>query len=342
MLDPTATRLRLVELGYEPTPDQGKQTFLRDWQSRRITEDDVRRWPAQFPAATNTGIRTTTTPSIDIDVLDPKVADAIERMVPPSCRRIGKPPKRLLLYRCDVPFASMATPKFKPYAGAPKEEWSQVEILATRKKFTAFGNHPDTGRGYEWNRSPLDTPRGTLPALTGEEAMGIIADAARTMTDAGWEPVGSATTGPAEHAGSPQAPLACFASAVAAIPNADETWDNWVRIGLAIFAASGGSEDGFAVFDAWSQRSVKYTAATTRSAWRGFKPKRIGGGTLVHLAKQHGWEMPEATQRLWFTAGYFAQRFSPSRAQRLFSKWCERNAQQAGGIFQAVLAKELA
>jgi hypothetical protein len=37
MLDPTATRLRLVELGYEPTPDQGKQTFLRDWQSRRIT-----------------------------------------------------------------------------------------------------------------------------------------------------------------------------------------------------------------------------------------------------------------------------------------------------------------
>ena len=340
----TEARLRLLEFGYEPTPDTGKQTFLPGWQSRQITSKEICGWPTKFPNANNTGIRTTVSPAVDIDVLDQTVADAIERTVPPSLRRIGMAPKRLLIYRCDAPFSSLATPKFKPYPEAPKEEWSQVEILAARKKFTAFGTHPDTGREYEWTRSPLDIQRGNLPVLTVEDAVAIIADASSIMTDAGWEPVGSARTDSGEHNGSAHAPLPDFASAVAAIPNADESWDDWVRVGLAIFAASGGLKEGFDAFDTWSRRSTKYDAEFTISAWRGFKPKRIGGGTLVHLARKHGWEMPEATQHLWYIAGYLTKRHPPSRAHRLFTKWCERNnaAEQAAAIFKSVLRKELA
>jgi len=45
-----------------------------------------------------------------------------------------------------------------------------------------------------------------------------------------------------------------LAELVAAIPN-NRDWGEWNAIGMAIFAASGGSEDGFIVFEDFSARS---------------------------------------------------------------------------------------
>ena len=45
----TEARLRLLEFGYEPTPDTGKQTFLLDWQSRQITSKEILRLGDQVP-----------------------------------------------------------------------------------------------------------------------------------------------------------------------------------------------------------------------------------------------------------------------------------------------------
>jgi len=53
--------------------------------------------------------------------------------------------------------------------------------------------------------------------------------------------------------------LAELTLAVAMLPNDDISWDpgettrGWNAIGMAIYAASGGSAEGFALFDAWSQ-----------------------------------------------------------------------------------------
>ena len=82
-----------------------------------------------------------------------------------------------------------------------------------------------------------------------------------------------------------------LAEVVAAIPN-DFGWNEWNRLGLAIFAASGGSEEGFVAFDDLSARSVKYETRATRERWANYRrspPHRIGLGTLVHLARQNGW-----------------------------------------------------
>jgi Primase C terminal 2 (PriCT-2)/Bifunctional DNA primase/polymerase, N-terminal len=78
---------------------------------------------------------------------------------------------------------------------------------------------------------------------------------------------------------------------VAAIPN-DCTWDEWNRIGLAIFAASDGSELGFVCFDDFSARSPKYNPQAVLERWRNYRrspPSRISLGTLVRLAQQAGW-----------------------------------------------------
>lgn len=83
---------------------------------------------------------------------------------------------------------------------------------------------------------------------------------------------------------------------VAAIPNRC-SWDEWNKVGLAIFAASNGSELGFVCFDDFSSRSAKYDPHAVRERWRNYRrspPSHISLGTLVHLARQAGWRRSAA------------------------------------------------
>jgi hypothetical protein len=83
--------------------------------------------------------------------------------------------------------------------------------------------------------------------------------------------------------------LELIAKAVAAIPNADAGWDDWNKIAMALWDWSKGSDDGFALFDGWSQKSGKYDAAVTRDKWAQLArspPNKIGVGTIIHLANE--------------------------------------------------------
>lgn len=102
--------------------------------------------------------------------------------------------------------------------------------------------------------------------------------------------------------GTPEAPLRDVASAMAAIPNpaSDVPYDQWVRIGYAIHRATGGGQDGFALWDEWSAKSDKYNSTETAAVWRrianataGMAPSRtIGAGTIFYLAGVAGWVRP--------------------------------------------------
>ena len=75
-------------------------------------------------------------------------------------------------------------------------------------------------------------------------------------------------------------------AALYSIPADDR--DTWVQMGMAIKSELG--DAGFALWDAWSQRSKRYKAADARAVWRSVKP--TGGitiATLYHLAKEYGW-----------------------------------------------------
>ena len=88
-----------------------------------------------------------------------------------------------------------------------------------------------------------------------------------------------------------------LAEVVAAIPNHALSWEQWNSIGMAIYAASGGSEEGYIAFDDFSARSSKYDPFITKARWRHFwrsPPNRIGIGTLVYLARQNGWQREAA------------------------------------------------
>jgi Bifunctional DNA primase/polymerase, N-terminal/AAA domain/Primase C terminal 2 (PriCT-2) len=83
-------------------------------------------------------------------------------------------------------------------------------------------------------------------------------------------------------------------AALAVIPNNDVGWEEFNRIGMAAWAATEGSEEGYAAFDAWARKSQKYEPDKTRNRWEHYftsPPNQIGAGTLFFMANeaQHGW-----------------------------------------------------
>lgn len=78
-----------------------------------------------------------------------------------------------------------------------------------------------------------------------------------------------------------------IAPALRAIPNDDVSWDEHNRIGMATYAASGGSDEGFEAFDNWSQKSAKYDSRETAKRWEHYRhspPNQIGMGALRYAA----------------------------------------------------------
>jgi hypothetical protein len=90
--------------------------------------------------------------------------------------------------------------------------------------------------------------------------------------------------------GEPEAPIEDVASAVEMIPNDNLSWDEWNRIGMATWRATGGSAEGFVAFDRWSAKCPqKYDPEETRFRWDHFyhsPPESIGAGTLFYEAQQ--------------------------------------------------------
>ena len=264
-----------------------------DWTrhaDRPNTENELALWSA-WPDA-GVGVVCGPVTALDIDVPDAEIAHAVEalareRLGGTPALRIGRAPKRLLVYRAAEPFSGIRR--------AP------VEILGLGQQFVAHAIHPDTGRPYDWPEEPLaDLDISSLPAIDAEQAEAFLDEALDLIPESmrptrlATKPSGPARTGYAL-SGTPDA----IRAALAWIPNADLAYDDWVRIGLALKGALG--EDGARLFEAWSAQSGKDDPAFTMKTWAGLRPERIGAGTLYHLAMERGWK-PDAALVLDGTA----------------------------------------
>lgn len=83
-----------------------------------------------------------------------------------------------------------------------------------------------------------------------------------------------------------------------AIPNDDPDiapdYDGWVKCGAALHHETGGSDEGFDIFDDWSSRHPTYDAKKTAKTWDSFRRpytsgQRATAATLMHMAKATGW-----------------------------------------------------
>ncbi len=184
----TAYRRGLLASGYSPLPVTGKVPLIIGWQDMEATEDVIAGWEDKYANATNTGILTRTTPAIDIDVLDPAVADELqqiaERIIGASVVRIGQAPKRALLYQTDLPFDKLASQIYISADGLAHK----VEVLCRGQQIVVHGIHPSTHSPYTWlgAKPGPKLKRDALPLLSVEKATEFIAAAEQCMIAHGW------------------------------------------------------------------------------------------------------------------------------------------------------------
>ena len=80
--------------------------------------------------------------------------------------------------------------------------------------------------------------------------------------------------------------------------------ETWLSMAMAIKSEVG--DDGFEVWDAWSQTASNYNAQAARSVWKSCRGHGITIGSLFHEAKLHGWRDDDRQARP--SAEYLAAR----------------------------------
>lgn len=302
---PTHVRLKLRENGYRPVPvldpspadkSGGKRPAIPNWiaAAKNASIDDISGW-SSIKNASNTGVLTGDIIAFDIDILDTQIADAIQNSIvdelgSPLPTRFGQRPKRLLVACTDKPFKKFASPEYI----LPDGSKGQIEILCEGQQFVAHGVHPKTGLPYEWEGTPLhEIALDDLPCVSEDFCRKILQRANDILIEHGALPKlefdqreqTGKDIGRIEHQ-SPTPEL--VKEALSYIPNTDLDYHSWFQMGASIHSGLG--DQGFEIFDTWSEQSAKYNARTTAKMWRHLKSEgAITIGTLFWLAHQNGW-----------------------------------------------------
>lgn len=288
----------LAANGYQPVPilPFSKRPAIDAWQ-----KFEHGRTPApRLAADAGCGILCGIVRGIDIDVtradLSRELRGRAEDIWGRMPARTGLAPKVLLCVRTASAGNKLFSLRFRFPDDPPGAKPHGIEILGKGQQFVAYGMHPDTRAAYTWNGAgePLEVPLEQLPIATEDELFGFLQWANNRLLEAGGVPCGNLahndstqrTTSDELAAHNPEE----CAEAVAAIPNDDLHWDDWVYVGLAIKGALG--DAGITVWHEFSRRSAKYDPELTAAAFRSFKPERIGAGTLYRLAFGAGWQRP--------------------------------------------------
>jgi P4 family phage/plasmid primase-like protien len=293
---PLSPRSTLANSSLGKAPGKKYSTGLwggYDWLHHIATEEDVKQW-AQDGA--NIGLLAEQYPAVDIDVLDDTLANIITDIVQASLGaapvRVGRPPKRLLMYRLEgEPFGRMGM----RLARGSKEYL--VEVLGAGRQYLVLGTHP-SGHSYTWSCDLESLTPDHLTPVTRAKVETMFAALSEQLEALGWEcVVQGERTGerPEVVQESLKAPsLAALREAVAMIPNpADMDRDGYIRMGFAIRAASQDDEwEGLAIYQEWASRWEGGTndPDVVQRDWRGLAgPYAIGWSWIEQVAKRYGY-----------------------------------------------------
>jgi putative DNA primase/helicase len=112
--------------------------------------------------------------------------------------------------------------------------------------------------------------------------------------------------------------------------------DEWARVGMAIkseFPDATGQD----LFEAWSATADGHDPRATRSTWRSIKAGGgVGIGTLLHLAKEHGFVLPKASEAPAAPSPEVLAQRERERVQRLQAEQARQQAAHAAAAADAV------
>jgi hypothetical protein len=153
---PSCLRIRLLNGGYAPIPVMGKAPQLKSWQQKFDTNpEEIRLWDKLFPYAQSTGVLTCNNPAFDIDIRDEPAAQAVEDLVREWLGdregeflvRVGKAPKRAILFQTTEPFSKIQISLQAPDGSTDPK----LEFLGGGQQIVVLGIHPETQQPYIWH-----------------------------------------------------------------------------------------------------------------------------------------------------------------------------------------------
>ena len=166
---------------------------LAGWQNlTAVTDEQIVMWARTWPDAVNTGILTRNAPALDLDILSEEAVRACEDLVRERFEergyilvRIGKPPKRAILFRTAMgPFDKIAV----NLIASNGSEGQKIEFLANGQQVVVAGIHPETGKAYSWfGGEPGAVKREDLPDIREDEARGLVDTIVELVRDFGYK-----------------------------------------------------------------------------------------------------------------------------------------------------------
>ena len=111
--------------------------------------------------------------------------------------------------------------------------------------------------------------------------------------------------------------------ALEAIPNDENTdYDVWINIGMALSYETSNSDNGYALWDEWSDKSQKHDGTAMEKKWASFAntnhtstPRTAG--TIFKLAYDNGWEQTYGNE---IDLSAFVRKFEEGRAEKFSMK----------------------
>jgi len=289
----------------------------------------------------NIGLRAKNFPGLDIDSLHEGIAQEVEQLalgvLGPAPVRIGRAPKRLLMYRTDAPFARMRI-------RLERDGTSHlIELLGDGQQYLVAGIHPGTMQPYTWLQEL--PPADQLTPIGPAQVEGLFARIKEVFEVQGYRVQREGTgrrrePANATHQADLRAPsIEALREAVGCIPNAHDqfpTRDDYIKVGYAIRAAAGDDlEAGLEIYSDWCSRwdGGVNPPETVLADWERMEPPySLGWSWLAGLARPHGFNdaaldfeaagpRPEATQPLpppvEFSEQHLADVFLSEHGERL-------------------------
>lgn len=277
---------RLLDRGYQIIPISPGAKYpkgLSGWENIEATPADLKRWLSNGYASGGVGVLTKHTPAIDLDIRDKDVVSQLitwcKDRFGDTVERVGNAPKTLLVYRTDEPFPKMASPLYEDMFG----QEHRIEILGDGQQFVAYATHPDTKKPYAWvsETDLASVDADDLPTLSIEDARELIDYFVSIIPDDWTEKERAAASKPidtslttAERAllnAKPKADIGVKEVRTCLKEIEADDYNQWVKVGMALFHQFDGDSEGFEVWDEWSADSDKYDPDACRSRWNTFR-----------------------------------------------------------------------
>lgn len=276
-----------------------------DWRKAVASLDDVRGWCI---AGANVGLRADHFPAVDIDCTDDALAQIIQDVAVGNLGsapiRVGKAPKRLLIYRTTEPFGRMRL--------LIERDGAQhlVEVLGAGQQFLIHGTHPITMQPYTWDEDLTARVPNSLKPVTRADVDGFLTDLASSLEMLGCKTTRSGDgtnkerTDAGEQHGLKAPSIEVLRAAVRAIPNTNELFpqrDDYIKIGYAIRAAGADDRDEAQhIFMEWAAKwegNGKYKGNDMEivlADWRRMRgPYAVGWSWLAEQARAFGFSTAE-------------------------------------------------